>query len=77
MADRLRTLTPTAHDYFCHIWLLVKQGKLDSLEGGNRIVGRVMLEHPEFQHLRAKPYSFAEMDLERLILLEGRRRRQL
>jgi len=67
MGSKFEGLYANAHDYFCQIWLSVTQKTLDNLDGESKILGRLMLEHPEYQHLWTKPYSYAEIDLERLM----------
>ena len=67
MSSKYGGLSADAHDYFCQIGLSVTQAKLDSLEGENRALGRIMLEHPEYHHLWGKHYAVVEMDMERLV----------
>ena len=71
MESKLKGLPSNAHDYFCRIWLSASQNKIDGLDGESRTLGRLMLEHPEYQYLSEKPYSYAEMDLERLMVQGG------
>ena len=67
MESKLEGLSASTHDYFKRIWISVIQDKLDSLEGESKMLGRLMLEHPEYHHLWTKPYSRAQMDVERLV----------
>jgi hypothetical protein len=67
MEERFRPLSASVHEYFCQTWQLLRQGKLESLKGETRVLARLMLEHPQYQHFWEMPYSSAEMDLDRLI----------
>ena len=59
------------HKDYCLIWELVKGGKLENLEAGSRAVGRLMLEHPQYQHFWEIPYPFAKIEMEKAIEGEG------
>ena len=59
------------HEYCCHIWELVKLGKQTNLNGKSRILGRLMLEHPQYQYFWEIPYSFAQTELEKALQEEG------
>lgn len=61
----------SAHEHFCFIWLLAKQGKLGNLDSASRALGRMMLEHPQYQHLWETPYSFTGVDLKTVGEREG------
>jgi hypothetical protein len=55
------------HEYYCLIWKLVKSGELEDLEGRGRLLGQLMLEHPQYQYFWEIPYSFGKIELERAL----------
>ena len=63
--QRFSPIASHEHEYYCLIWKLAKSGKLESLEGKRRILGELMLEHPQYQYFWEIPYSFASTELER------------
>lgn len=71
MERKSEVLSTNMHNFFCLIWLSVTQHKLNSLDSESKTLGRLMLEHPEYQQLWEKPYSVVEMAPERLMVQGG------
>jgi hypothetical protein len=67
----MRPIAPLQHEYYVAIWQLVKLGESGKLEGKRKILGRLMLEHPEYQYFWEVPYAFAETELEAAFKQEG------
>lgn len=65
------SVAPAEHQYHCDIWEIVKSGNLEILEGRRRILGQLMLEHPEYQYFWEIPYQFVESDLQKAFKGEG------
>lgn len=65
------SIAPLEHEYYCLIWELVKSGKIETLEGRGRILGQLMLKHPQYQYFWEIPYPFAETELEKAWEEEG------
>lgn len=69
--QRFSSIASLEHEYYCRIWELVKLGEQANLEGTRRILGQLMLEHPQYQYFWEIPYSFAETELQRAFEEEG------
>jgi len=69
--NRFGSIAPLEHEYYCAIWQLVKLGESEKLEGKRKILGQLMLEHPEYQYFWEVPYAFAETELEQAFEQEG------
>jgi len=54
------------HDEYCKIWQAVKSGKLESLQGWDRVSGKLMLEHPEYQYYWDLPHAVAMDEVEEI-----------
>ena len=52
----------SGHQYFCSVWESVKEGRLEELDGWSRTVGRLMLEHPQYQYFWETPSSEANLE---------------
>ena len=61
------SIAPPEHEYYCCIWELVKLGELENLEGRRKILGQLMLKHPQYQYFWEIPYLFAETELEKAL----------
>jgi len=59
------------HEDYCRIWQLVKGGGLKNLEGVDRAVGQLMLEHPQYQYFWEIPHAFANIEREKAMEGEG------
>lgn len=64
-------LTLYEHQYYVLIWKAVKEQKYETLEDNRRIIGKLMLEHPDYQYFWEIPYQFAQTELEEAIENEG------
>ena len=67
----MSSIAPLEHEYYVAIWRLVKLGELEKLEGKRKILGQLMLEHPEYQYFWEVPYAFAETELQEAFEHEG------
>jgi len=47
------------HEYLTSIWKTVKEGDLEALGGRNKILGQLMLEHPQYQYFWELPSALA------------------
>jgi hypothetical protein len=69
--NRFGSIAPLEHEYYCAIWELVKLGELENLVGRRRILGQLMLEHPEYHYFWEIPFPFAETELQEAFKQEG------
>lgn len=68
MNGKIEMLSANAHNYYHNVWLMVKQNKISNLDVESKILGKLMLEHTEYQHIWEKPNSNTNLTLEELIV---------
>lgn len=59
-----RPIAARSHEYYCMIWELVKRSELENLDAKRRILGQLMVEHPEYHYFWEVPYAITEAELQ-------------